>query len=137
MPTKKSDDADYSVGYGKPPANSQFKPGHSGNPAGRPKGRLDFKKILQQALRTTVTVTENGRRRSRSKMEVAVTQVINKAAGGDLKALKLVLTLMPLLNPEGTSLAATPDLAADRELALRLAARLSGGPTKPSKESDD
>lgn len=133
----KANQSDYSVGYGKPPAKSQFKGGQSGNPAGRPKGRLNLKKILEQALSTTVTVNENGRRRTKSKMEVAITQVINKAAGGDLKALNMVLNLMPLLDPGATSTAPTPDLAADRELALRLAARIAGLPAKTSTDSDD
>src|SRR4029078_7462453 len=30
--------ARYDVGYGKPPAETRFKPGQSGNPRGRPKG---------------------------------------------------------------------------------------------------
>jgi hypothetical protein len=30
--------ANYGVGYGKPPKASQFSPGQSGNPKGRPKG---------------------------------------------------------------------------------------------------
>jgi hypothetical protein len=29
----------YDVGYGKPPADTSFKPGQSGNPKGRPKRR--------------------------------------------------------------------------------------------------
>ena len=33
-----SDDEDYEVGYGKPPKDSRFKLGQSGNPNGRPKG---------------------------------------------------------------------------------------------------
>lgn len=30
---------DYKIGKGKPPAHSQFKPGQSGNPSGKKKGR--------------------------------------------------------------------------------------------------
>ena len=30
---------DYEVGYGKPPKSKRFKPGASGNPKGRPKGK--------------------------------------------------------------------------------------------------
>jgi hypothetical protein len=29
---------EYRVGYGRPPLNTRFKSGHSGNPKGRPKG---------------------------------------------------------------------------------------------------
>ena len=31
-------ETDYDVGYGKPPVDTRFKPGRSGNPLGRPKG---------------------------------------------------------------------------------------------------
>ena len=36
--TLPSSEPAYKVGYRKPPAESQFKPGRSGNPRGRPKG---------------------------------------------------------------------------------------------------
>nr|WP_306262013.1 DUF5681 domain-containing protein [Pararhizobium sp. IMCC21322] len=36
--TRLPDNADYEVGYAKPPQSSRFKPGMSGNPKGRPKG---------------------------------------------------------------------------------------------------
>ena len=42
--------SDYEVGYGKPPRKSQFKPGQSGNPKGRPKGRKGFSTILVEEL---------------------------------------------------------------------------------------
>lgn len=38
---KPSSDAHYDVGYGKPPADSQFTKGRSGNPKGRPKRKPD------------------------------------------------------------------------------------------------
>ena len=31
-----ADNDEGQVGYGKPPVHSRFKPGHSGNPKGRP-----------------------------------------------------------------------------------------------------
>jgi hypothetical protein len=44
------------VGYGKPPAEHQFKPGQSGNPKGRPKGRKSEEKMLEEILYRKATV---------------------------------------------------------------------------------
>ena len=120
----KAEKSDYAVGYGKPPAATQFKKGRSGNPAGRPKGRLNFETIVEQALLEEVVVNEGGRRVKRSKLVVMTTQAVNKAAGGDLKAFKLVLGLAAQFAPAGEGAAATPDLIADRKIALRIAARI-------------
>ena len=45
-PLPKEKDADYQVGYGKPPVEARFKPGQSGNPRGRPKGAKNKKKTI-------------------------------------------------------------------------------------------
>ena len=42
------------TGYGRPPARTQFKPGKSGNPAGRPKASRNLKTIIRNALTSTV-----------------------------------------------------------------------------------
>ena len=42
--------ATYKVGYGKPPKQTQFKKGVSGNPSGRPKGSLNMATVLQRTL---------------------------------------------------------------------------------------
>src|SRR2546421_9467991 len=81
----------YEGGLGKPPRSSQFKPGQSGNAAGRPRGAKNFATALEQELKSRVLVTENGRRKRISKREVIAKHLVNKAAGGDLKAIPLVL----------------------------------------------
>jgi hypothetical protein len=81
----------YDVGFGRPPQLTQFKPGQSGNPSGRPRGAKNFATALEEELNTRVTVTENGRRRRISKREVIAKHLVNKAASGDLKAIPLLL----------------------------------------------
>ena len=76
-----------SVGYGTPPVHSRFKKGTSGNPRGRPKGRLNFATVLLKTLREKVVINENGRRTIITKLEASVKQLVNKAAAGDLRAL--------------------------------------------------
>jgi Family of unknown function (DUF5681) len=46
------------VGYCKPPKHSQFRPGQSGNPLGRPKGTLSFAPELIEELLQTITAPE-------------------------------------------------------------------------------
>lgn len=79
---------DYTVGYGRPPTHSQFKPGKSGNPQGRPKGAANLTTLIAKAMNEKVVVQEGGRRRTITKAEAAAKQLANKAASGDLRAIR-------------------------------------------------
>jgi Family of unknown function (DUF5681) len=97
MPKKTNDvsaEDTAAVGYGNPPKSTRFKPGQSGNSRGRPKGSLNMATVLTRILREKVIINENGRRKTVSKLEAAVAQVINKAASGDLKAVALLAGLV-------------------------------------------
>jgi hypothetical protein len=82
------------VGYGKPPQNTQFKKGQSGNPKGRPKGHPNLATVLERALREKVVINENGQRKIVTKLDAAMKQAVNKAAFGDLRALQLLTALI-------------------------------------------
>lgn len=86
--------SDYEVGYGKPPRRSQFKPGQSGNPKGRPKSALSFKTLLARELKQLVEIREGNGTRKISKKEAAVKSLAMKALKGDPNALKSVITLI-------------------------------------------
>ena len=85
----------YDVGFAKPPKRNQFRKGVSGNPRGRPAGRLNLKTVLERILQEKVVINENGVRRVVTKFEAAFKHLVNKAASGDLRALQ---QLTPLAN---------------------------------------
>ncbi|MFN9498079.1 MAG: DUF5681 domain-containing protein [Sphingomonadales bacterium] len=82
---------DYEVGYGKPPAHTRFRKGQSGNPSGKPKRVLSEDEILLRELASKVPVTEGGKQRRMSKLEVMLKQQVNLAMKGDPKAVRHVI----------------------------------------------
>lgn len=82
----------YTVGYGKPPRHSRFKPGQSGNPKGRAKGARGFGAELDDELNQTISVTENGRTRKLSKQKAMIKALLAKALKGDAKSVQLILS---------------------------------------------
>src|SRR5579883_296641 len=82
------------VGYGRPPKETQFKPGKSGNPKGRPKGTRSPAAILQAIIAQRVAVTKDGKTCWLSTLEITFRQLANDAMRGDQKAIKLLLSLV-------------------------------------------
>lgn len=95
------------VGYGKPPRKTQFQKGRSGNPKGRPKGTLNVATVLERTLREPVVINENGQRKTITKLQAAVKQLVNKAASGDSAALRQLMALVA--SAEQRSSDAQPD----------------------------
>jgi hypothetical protein len=81
------------VGYGKPPRATRFKKGLSGNLKGRPKGSLNVATVFTKTLREKVVINENGRRKTVTKLQAALKQLVNKGASGDLRALRQLVEL--------------------------------------------
>jgi len=79
----------YEVGYRKPPKNTQFKKGVSGNPKGRPKKVLDFDQELLREAKSLITINEGGRRRRISKHVAVIKQMMNNAMKGSTAGLRM------------------------------------------------
>ena len=126
---------DYEIGYGKPPRHTRFKKGQSGNPRGRPSGSKNLKTLLNEALNERVVVAEDGGRRNITKREAIVTQLVNRSATADLRALKILLDT--LRDIEGHTEPDSPETsgftAADEKVIEQLRARFSTPESGSSK----
>jgi hypothetical protein len=85
------------VGYCKPPSRTQFKPGHSGNPRGRPKGTRNLKTDLAEELAERIPINEGGRKRAISKQRAMLKQLMAKALRGDVRAANSIIGLVERL----------------------------------------
>jgi Family of unknown function (DUF5681) len=83
--------SDCEVGYARPPKATRFRPGQSGNPTGYRKGTKTIGARLEELVNSKVTVTEHGRSRRISRLDVMLRQLANDAMRGDQRALKLLI----------------------------------------------
>ncbi|QTD46350.1 DUF5681 domain-containing protein [Ottowia testudinis] len=88
----------YEIGYRRPPKDSQFQKGKSGNPKGRPKGSKNFLTLLTKELDQKITVNENGRKKTITRQHAIVKRMVSGALSGDSKA---TLTLLDVLKRTG------------------------------------
>ena len=127
MPTDKKHA--YEVGYGKPPRHARFTKGQSGNPRGRPSGAKNFATLLREALNEPVIVTENGGRRKVSKRQAIITQLVNRSATADFRAIKILLDIVRDIERQTEPTAPeTSDFSeADKKVLEQIKARFSIG----------
>lgn len=121
----------YSVGYGRPPVESRFKPGQSGNPAGRPKGRRNFQTMVRRCLEEEIEVSIGGAKKKKIPlMEAIFRRLLSKALSGDHKAVVQALNLASLYDGTDVDSGARDPATEAQQLEL-LRQLLRGAPPVP------
>ena len=133
MPVEKQ--GDYEVGYGKPPRRTRFKKGQSGNPRGRPSGSKSLRTVVSEALNELVIVTDNGKHRKITKREAIVTQLVNRSATADWRAVKILLDI--LRDIEGQTESGSPETSAFTAADKKVIALLIARQYRKKGQSDD
>ncbi len=84
----------YDVGYKKPPKHTQFQPGQSGNPNGRPKGTQNLATDLEEELSAKILVTEGGKQQQTTKQRAMLKTLFAKALKGETRAASVLINLI-------------------------------------------
>jgi hypothetical protein len=134
-PTSRDKEADYEVGYGQPPRHTRFVKGRSGNPRGRLAGAKNLKTLLSEALNEPVIVTENGGRRKLTKRQAMITQLVNRSATADFRAIKILLDIVRDIERQTEPTAPeTSDFSeADEKVLEQIKARFATGKPEQSR----
>lgn len=127
---------DYEVGYGKPPKHTQFKPGQSGNPRGRPKGSKNFKSDLLDVLNKPVQIAENGRKRKISSQLATLLRLREKALAGDARSLDRLLDYARSYNDEEETADHATRSASDESILANFEARVRQRLAQEDDKSD-
>jgi Family of unknown function (DUF5681) len=106
--TDASNDA-FKTGYKRPPLNTRFRPGVSGNPRGRQKGLRNFGTDVKATLTASVSLTDKGKTKRVSTQEAMLLRLKEKALKGDPRALEQLIRLAQIFNEEG------PQAGTDRQ----------------------
>lgn len=93
---------DYTVGYGRPPAEYEFRKGVSGNPHGRPprgggaeeSSTKQLASAFTKASRIKVPIKENGRSRKITTLDAVARRITQAALMGCIKSQALFLKYM-------------------------------------------
>jgi len=110
----------------KPRRNTQFKPGQSGNPLGRPKRKLDMSVVLNKALNDKIRISNLGT--MRTGMEAVVQSIVDRVLKGDSKGIPELMRLFnkvklfkPVPNPTRLTgvVVMPPDYRQDSELDIQ------------------
>jgi len=125
-------DRAYAVGYGRPPIESRFKPGASGNPRGRRKGSKNLKTLVRKAMTACISIQEGTKTRRVSKIEGVVLRQLQSALKGDdrsaMAVIKMAMQMGLLEEPASNAAEDTALSGTDERILDELLARHSAKP---------
>lgn len=132
----------YTVGYGKPPKHSQFKPNQTGNKKGRPKGSKNFDKMVQEMLKSPVKVSKDGKQKTIWAFMAILLRLREKAVNGDQRAMERMLELGQTYLVEETVKEDAINSDQDEEIMKILESRFLSGalgplPKEPPTNDED
>ncbi|SDH02998.1 DUF5681 domain-containing protein [Propionivibrio dicarboxylicus] len=84
----------YQIGYKRPPKEGQFSKGKSGNPKGRPKGSKNFMTLLDKELDQSIVVSENGKKKTVTRLQAMVKRLVAEALQGEKKSLLVLFDIL-------------------------------------------
>ena len=138
-PSKPNGAQTFSVGYGRPPVHSRFKPGQSGNPKGRRKGQRNVRTVVDGELSQRIKVREGNRTRSLTKLDAFVVTLVNAALKGDAKAWTSLINLLRSLGMTGEPPVATdqkPYTADDESIIADFLRRQGSEEQQPTNDKE-
>jgi hypothetical protein len=113
----------YSVGYGKPPAQHQWKKGQSGNPDGRPKGRKSLAQFVRDEGHEEASYKDGDIVKTTLKAVLVSKTLHQKAMKGDLKAIELLFMIDRSIQNDDVPKPSEDLPAEDRAILARATAR--------------
>jgi hypothetical protein len=113
----------YEVGYGRPPKKTRWKPGHSGNRRGRPKGAKGIKAIVNELFNRRITVRDGQGVRTISALEGMMLRFLERAMNGDPKAAAFLIELYDEQPVMQAAAAPVPTASARRNVEEFLATK--------------
>lgn len=121
------------VGYKRPPAQTRWKKGQSGNPTGKKKGTPNLRTDLVAELAEVIQINEGGSARRITKQRALLKSLAARGIQGDAKAAHLILNLIVRLtegdpDPGGQ---AAPPTAEDEAILAAYLRRTQNKGTKP------
>lgn len=95
-----SEEDEDKVGYGKPPKNTRFREGESGNPNGRPKGAKGLNTLVRKYMTAKVRVRTDSGVKQMSAIEAMILKLLEQAMKGNQRAASKLLDIYAAAVPD-------------------------------------